>query len=81
MDVESLLIFLVTGLVAGLLATALLKVPRPRLVGTLLLGCLGAILGGWVGPKIGLPATSLLGHILLATGGTVLVIWIVKSIR
>jgi uncharacterized membrane protein YeaQ/YmgE (transglycosylase-associated protein family) len=78
MNIESLIVFLVTGLLAGLLACALFKIPRPRLVGTLVLGCLGALLGGWLGGVLGIHVSGYLGQILLATVGTALVVWLLK---
>lgn len=81
MDLEAILVFLVTGLLAGLLASVLLKIPRPRLVGTLILGCLGALLGGWLGGILGISVSGLLGQILLATGGTALVVVLLKFVK
>jgi uncharacterized membrane protein YeaQ/YmgE (transglycosylase-associated protein family) len=66
---------LVVGLIAGWLASLLLG-GKGGLVRCVLLGVLGAIVGGILAPKIGFqPLENLhLNNVVVATGGAVLVL-------
>lgn len=79
----SLLAYLVVGLVAGFLASVIMKT-KTGLVTELILGVVGAIVGGWIGSAItgldlmtGVNLTS----ILVALVGALLVIFIYRTIR
>jgi uncharacterized membrane protein YeaQ/YmgE (transglycosylase-associated protein family) len=74
--------FLLIGVLAGFLASQIMKGPRLSLVGTLILGVIGALVGGFLFRLIGLTANTLLGSLVTATAGAVLLIWLVgKSQR
>jgi uncharacterized membrane protein YeaQ/YmgE (transglycosylase-associated protein family) len=78
---SSLLIFLLVGLIAGLLAALIVKIPRPRIVAALLLGCIGSLLGNFLAGLVGIGAYGILGQILIATAGAVLLVWLLKFVR
>ena len=70
--------FLIVGLVAGVLAKAIMpgtsKEPSGWIL-TIILGIVGAFVGGFIGRTVlGAGASSFLGQILFATGGAILVI-------
>lgn len=73
--------FLLIGVLAGFLASQLMKGPRLSLVGNLILGVIGALLGGFLFGLLGLTANSLLGSLVTATIGAVVLIWLVGSMR
>jgi uncharacterized membrane protein YeaQ/YmgE (transglycosylase-associated protein family) len=80
----SILAFIILGLVAGLLARALMPGRQSMgLIGTALLGMVGSLLGGFVGNLISherafdLHASGLIGSIL----GALVVLTIVSSRR
>jgi uncharacterized membrane protein YeaQ/YmgE (transglycosylase-associated protein family) len=52
--IESLLIFLIVGAVAGWLAGQIVKGHGFGLVGNIVVGIIGAFLAGWLLPQVGL---------------------------
>lgn len=77
MNLEDIVIWLVVGVVAGWLASQIMGSKR-GLVGYALLGIVGAIVGGFLFSLLDLGgATNLLGQIVIATVGAVLVLAIV----
>jgi len=63
--------FLLVGLAAGWLAGQIMKSGGRGLVGDLILGVIGAILGGFLFGLLGLGANSLLGSLVTATVGAI----------
>jgi uncharacterized membrane protein YeaQ/YmgE (transglycosylase-associated protein family) len=72
------LAFLLLGLIAGAIAKAILPGKQSGgWVSTLILGVVGALLGGWIGSLLGLGSVDSffsIGTWLLAIGGSILVI-------
>jgi uncharacterized membrane protein YeaQ/YmgE (transglycosylase-associated protein family) len=66
--------FLLIGGAAGWLAGQLIKGRGFGLLGNVVVGVLGAIVGGFVFPLVGIGAKGLLGKIVLATLGAVLLL-------
>jgi len=74
--------FLIVGLIAGWLAGALVKGGGFGLVGDLVVGVLGAVLGGFLFSFVGLSSSGgLLGSIVVATVGAVVLLVIVRVIK
>jgi uncharacterized membrane protein YeaQ/YmgE (transglycosylase-associated protein family) len=81
MDITALLIFLAIGLVAGWLASLILG--GGGLLRNLIVGVIGAFVGGWVLSAAGvvLPiGNALLSQIITATIGAIIVIVIARVI-
>jgi uncharacterized membrane protein YeaQ/YmgE (transglycosylase-associated protein family) len=78
---QSLLIFLLIGLCAGWLAGQLMKGGGFGLVGDLIVGVIGALLGGWVFSMLGIAAWGLLGQLIVATAGAVLLLFLIRLIK
>ena len=75
--------FLLIGLVAGWLAGMIMKGSGYGLIGDLVLGLVGAVVGGWLVGLV-LPAaepTGLVGSIIVATIGAIVLIFIARAIR
>jgi len=72
------LAFLLLGLIAGAIAKAILPGKQGGgWLATLLLGVVGALLGGWIGSLLGLGSVDeffSIGTWLLAIGGSIIVI-------
>jgi len=81
MSLESLLLLLVVGLIAGWLAGKLIRGGGFGLVGDLVVGVLGAFLGGWLFGKLGISAGGLLGSIIVAFVGAVILVLLLRLIR
>jgi len=69
--------FLLIGVLAGFLASQIMKGPRLSLLGMLILGVIGALVGGFLFRLLGLAPHSLLGSLVTATAGAALLIWLV----
>jgi uncharacterized membrane protein YeaQ/YmgE (transglycosylase-associated protein family) len=79
-QLESLLIFLLIGLVAGWLAGQIIKGSGFGPAGDLAVGVAGAVLGGYLFGGL-IPIGGILGSILCATLGACLLLLIIKLIR
>ena len=82
MTVESLLIFLFVGAVAGWLAGVLVKGYGFGIVGNILVGIIGAFVAGLIFPAIGLSiGGGILGSILYATLGAVVLLLAIRLVK
>jgi uncharacterized membrane protein YeaQ/YmgE (transglycosylase-associated protein family) len=73
--------FLLIGLVAGWLANLLLKRPSKGYLQDMLVGVIGAFLGGFLFSLLGLSATGLVGELVTATIGAMLFIYLLPHLR
>ena len=84
MDLQSLLIMAVVGIVAGFLAGALVKGYGLGLVGNLVVGVVGAFLAGWLLPTLGISfslGSPLVTSIAYATIGAVVLLVLLGLVR
>jgi uncharacterized membrane protein YeaQ/YmgE (transglycosylase-associated protein family) len=81
MDLTNLLIFLAIGAVAGWLAGVILKGGGFGLLVNIVVGILGAIVGGFVFGLLGISAGGIIGSIITATVGAVLLLLIVRLFK
>ncbi len=73
--------FILIGLCAGWLAGQFMKGGGYGLVGNLIVGVIGAILGGVLFNALGLSANGLIGSLVTATVGAVLLIALLRVIK
>ena len=73
--------FAIVGIIAGWLAGQIMKGRGFGLVGNLVVGVLGAILGGWLFDKLGLSAYGTIGSILMATFGAVVLLFLLGLLK
>ncbi|MEK1852526.1 MAG: GlsB/YeaQ/YmgE family stress response membrane protein [Phyllobacterium sp.] len=79
---ESLLVFLLVGLVAGWLASQLVRGGGFGLVGDLIVGVIGAFIAGYLFPRLGISLGSgILGAIIAATIGAVILLFILRAVK
>ena len=72
---------IIIGIIAGFLAG---KIVKGRGMGTLMdlvVGIVGSILGGWIFTLLGLAAYGLIGQLVMATVGAVVLLLIVRAIK
>jgi uncharacterized membrane protein YeaQ/YmgE (transglycosylase-associated protein family) len=72
---------IVIGILAGFLAGKIMRGRGYGLLMDLLLGIVGSILGGTLFSLLGIYSTSIVGQLVVATVGAVLLIVIVRSLR
>ena len=81
MDVMSLVWFLIIGIVAGWLAGKIMRGGRFGLVGDLVIGVIGAVLGGFLFGLLGLSANGLIGSLVTATVGAVVLLFLIHLVK
>ncbi len=82
MGTESLLVILIVGLVAGYLASLIVRGGGLGLIGDLLVGLVGALIGSWLLPRIHVDlGTGILAEILDATIGAIILLVILRLLR
>lgn len=82
MSIESLLIILLVGAIAGWLATIIMGQWGFGLLFNIVIGLLGGLVGAWILPKVGIIVGSgLIGHILTATIGAVLILFAIVLLQ
>lgn len=72
--------FLLIGLVAGFLAGVLTKGSGFGILGNLIVGVLGALLGGLLFRLLGLSAENLIGSLITATVGAVVLLFLLSFV-
>jgi uncharacterized membrane protein YeaQ/YmgE (transglycosylase-associated protein family) len=73
--------FAIVGLVAGWLAGLVMKGGGYGVVGDLVVGMLGALLGGFLFGALGISAGGFAGSIIVATVGAVVLIFLLRLIK
>lgn len=82
MALESILVWLLIGAVAGWLAGVIVKGYGFGLVGNIVVGILGAFVGGWLFGTLGLVSGSgIIGSVIGATIGAVVLLLVVRLLR
>jgi uncharacterized membrane protein YeaQ/YmgE (transglycosylase-associated protein family) len=84
MSVETLLIWIIVGGVAGFLANVLVKGYGLGLVGNVVVGIVGAFLAGWLLPRLGVSfsvGNPLVTSIAYATIGAIVLLVLVGLVR
>ncbi len=81
MALESLLIFLIVGAIAGWLAGVIVRGAGFGLVGDMVVGVIGSFIGGWLFANFHVVQEGLLGTLLGATVGAVVLLFVVRLIR
>lgn len=82
MTIESILVWLLIGAVAGWLAGVIVKGYGFGLVGNVVVGILGAFVGGWLFDVLGISSGSgIIGSVIGATVGAVVLLFVVRLLR
>ena len=82
MALESLIIFILIGAIAGWLAGMLVKGFGFGLVGNIIVGIVGAFLAGWLLPQLGVSIGSgIVGAIIHATIGAIILLLILRLVK
>jgi uncharacterized membrane protein YeaQ/YmgE (transglycosylase-associated protein family) len=79
--IMNFLYFAIVGIIAGWLAGQIMKGRGFGLIGNLVIGVLGAMIGGWLFGFLGLSAYGLIGSILMAVFGAVVLLFLVGLVK
>ena len=79
----SILTWLIVGLVAGVLASMLMGGTGYGLIGDIIIGIVGAFVGGWLFSALGVasPLGGLAGTIFVAFIGAVVLLFVLRALR
>lgn len=81
MELRHLLILLIVGILAGWIASLLVKGRGLGLLGDMVVGVIGAFIGGFLFNFLGIVTTGILGLLIAAIVGAVVLLLIIKLIR
>lgn len=76
-----LLWWIIIGAVAGWLAGTLMRGGGFGFIVNVLVGIAGAVIGGWVFGLLGIAAGGIMGSLVTALVGAVLLLWIISLFR
>lgn len=74
----NIFLWLLVGAIAGFLAGNLTKGQGFGLIGNIVVGLIGSLFGGWLFSLFGVQDTNFIGSTLVATGGAVVLLYIVN---
>lgn len=77
----SFLWFIIIGAAAGWLAGLIMKGAGFGLLVNILVGCVGAVLGGWLFGILGFTSTGLIGSLITALVGAIVLLFILSLIN
>jgi uncharacterized membrane protein YeaQ/YmgE (transglycosylase-associated protein family) len=72
--------FLIIGGLAGWLASKFMNKTQ-GLIMNLIVGIVGAYIGGFLANAVGLAATGFVGELIVATIGAVILLWVLGKLR
>ena len=82
MGIESLLVFIIIGAIAGWLAGLIVSGFGFGLIGNIIIGIVGAFIAGWLFPLIGFSiGGGILASIIHATIGAIILLLVVKLVK
>jgi uncharacterized membrane protein YeaQ/YmgE (transglycosylase-associated protein family) len=82
MDIQSIIIWIIVGAIAGWLAGMVVKGGGFGLIGDIIVGIVGAIIAGWLLPQIGIVIGSgIIAAIIDAFIGAVILLVIIKLVK
>jgi uncharacterized membrane protein YeaQ/YmgE (transglycosylase-associated protein family) len=82
MGIESLIVFLIIGAIAGWLAGLLVKGYGFGLIGNIVVGIVGAFIAGWLFPRLGVSLGSgIAAAIIHATIGAVILLFLISLVK
>lgn len=82
MTLEQVVLWIVIGGIAGLIAEAIIRDVRVGLVGTVIIGILGALLGGWLFGVLKIHiGTGIISDVIEGVVGAVVLLLIMRGFR
>jgi len=80
-SVESLLWYILIGLIAGFLAGQIMRGRGFGILGNIIIGIVGALLGGFLFDALGVGLGGTLGAIITAIVGAIILLLLLGSVR
>lgn len=80
-NLVNLAIFLLIGLLAGFVASKIVKGKSLGILWNMIIGVIGSFLGSFIWGLLGFGAGNILGQIALAIGGAILLLFLIGIIK
>jgi len=80
LSLSNVLWWLLVGLVAGFLASRVMRGGGYGLIGDIVVGLIGAFIGGWLASFLGLGSSGLIGTIIVAFIGACILLAILHAV-
>jgi len=80
LDATSIIIWLIIGLIAGFLASRVMRGGGYGLIGDIVVGLIGALLGGFLASLLGFGSYGLFGGIIVAFIGACVVLAVLRAV-
>jgi uncharacterized membrane protein YeaQ/YmgE (transglycosylase-associated protein family) len=77
----NIILFLLIGIIAGWLAGKIMKGKGFGLLGNLVVGVIGALIGGFVFDAFGIATAGIVGSLIAALLGALILLWIVDLVK
>lgn len=82
MSLEQLVVWIIVGGIAGILADAFIKGIRVDLIGAIIVGVLGAFIGGWLFDVLGIQVgAGFLSDVVTALIGAIVLLLLLREVR
>jgi uncharacterized membrane protein YeaQ/YmgE (transglycosylase-associated protein family) len=84
MDPTTIIVWLVVGAIAGWLAGVIMKGYGFGLIGNIVVGIVGAVIAGYLLPKVGIVAivrNPIIDNIIFATIGAVILLFVIGLVK
>ncbi len=78
---ESFIVFIIVGALAGWLAGVVVKGGGFGLIGDILVGIVGGFIAGWLLPSLNLGLTGILGSIVYSAIGAIILLFVIRLIK
>jgi uncharacterized membrane protein YeaQ/YmgE (transglycosylase-associated protein family) len=69
------------GMLAGFIASKIVSGSGQGLLMDLIIGVVGSVLGGWIFMLLGLGTNNIIGQLIMAVAGAVVLLLIVRAIK
>ena len=79
-SLSALIWWLVVGLIAGFLASQVMRGGGYGIVGDIIVGLIGALIGGFLASLVGLGSSGLIGTIIIAFIGACILIALLRAV-
>ena len=81
MTIESLLMFLLIGGIAGWVAGILVRGRGHGIIANIVVGIIGAFIGGFIFTELGITTGGLLGSLVMATSGAIILLLVLRALK
>lgn len=78
---QTLIIGIITGILAGFIASKLQSGSGKGLLLDLFLGIVGSLFGSWLFTLLGIQANGWIGSLICAVVGAIIILWVVSKLK